>query len=233
MQQNSLTPEQQFFRDIPQFSILGNAQITDLAKSTSKRKYKAGDYVFFQGDRVQELYFLEMGRVEVSKSDINGKKLTLWHIEEKDIFCLANLFTPSAFASAIAVEDSMVYTLPKKAFEEIIMGSGELSRNLICCICNKLATYSSFLDDFAFKKMEVRLAKTILRNSRPEGGYEYCCTLLQEELAAMVGTSREVVSRCLKLFRERGILEISKTGRPRHIIVIDLPALEHIVAEDS
>jgi len=233
MQQNSLTPEQQFFRDIPQFSILGDEQIADLAKSTSKRKYKAGEHVFYQGDRVQELYFLEMGRVEISKSDINGKKLTLWHIEEKDIFCLANLFTPAAFASAIAVENSMVYVLPKKTFEEIIMGSGDLSRNLICCICGKLATYSSLVDDFAFKKIEVRLAKTLVRNSSPAGDHEYCCTLSQEELAAMVGTSREVVGRCLKLFRERGILEVSKIGRPRHITVIDLPALEHIVAEDS
>lgn len=232
MQQNSLTPEQQFFRDIPQFSVLENEQIIELARNTKKKKYKSGEYFFYQGDNVNELFFLEMGRVEISKSDINGRKLTLWHIEEGGIFCLADLFYPKAFANAQAIEDSMIYSLPKSYFEKIIMGSGELSRDLICCMSSKLATYSSLVDDFAFKKMEVRLAKTLICNFKSAKDHEYCCSIAQEELASMVGASREAVGRCLKLFRERGLLTISKTGRPRLIMATDYSALEKIAKED-
>ena len=232
MQQNILTPEQQFFRDIPQFSILGNDQILEIAGKVKKKKYKSGEYIFYQGDDLQELFFLEMGRVEISKSDINGKKLILWYIEEHGIFCLADLFSPKAFASAQAIQDSMIYSLRKADFEEIIMSSPELSRNLICCLSSKLAAYSSLLDDFAFKKMEVRLAKILIRNFKSTKGHEYCCSIAQEELASMVGASREAVGRCLKVFRERGILTTSKTGRPRLIIATDYSALEQMAKED-
>ena len=227
-----MTPEQHFFRAIPQLSVLENNQVFDLAQRTGKRKYRKGEYIFFQGDNVEHLYFLEMGKVEIYKSDVNGRKLTLWHIEESEIFCLATLFSQEAFAFAQAVENSLVYSLAKKDFEEIIAASGELSRNLIRCICGKMATYSSLLDDLAFRKIEARLAKTLLRNLHSVKGHYPVCRLNQEELAALIGTSREVVGRCLKTFRERGILSISKKGRPRLISIEKRDTLENLIDVD-
>ena len=228
MMKKNMTPEQHFFRAIPQLSVLENDQVFDLAQRTGKRKYRKGEYIFFQDDNVEHLYFLEMGKVEIYKSDVNGRKLTLWYIEESEIFCLATLFSQQAFASAQAVEHSLVYSLSKQDFEEIIADSGEFSRNLIRCICGKMATYSSLLDDLAFKKIEARLAKTLLRNLHSAKGHDPVCRLNQEELAAMVGTSREVVGRCLKTFRDRSIVSVSKKGRPRLIIVRQYSALEEL-----
>ncbi len=223
-----MTPEQHFFRAIPQLAALGNDQISDLAKRTDKRKYRKGEYIFFQNDNVEHIYFLEMGKIEIYKSDANGRKLTLWHIEENEIFALATFFSQQAFASAQAVQDSLVFSLSRKHFEEIIAASDDLSRNLISCICGKMATYSSLLDDLAFRKIEVRLAKTILRNLDSQKGQDPVCQLNQEELASMIGTSREVVGRCLKTFRERDIVSISKKGRPRLIIIRQFNALEEL-----
>ncbi|BCL61392.1 cAMP-binding protein [Desulfomarina profundi] len=225
----NMTPEQTFFRAMPQLSVLENEQIFELTKRTTKRKYRKGEYVFFQGDQVEHLYFLEMGKVEIFKSDINGRKLTLWYIEESEIFCLATVFSLDAFASAEVIEDSLIYSLSRDDFEEIIATSGELSRNLIRCICGKMATYSSLLDDLAFKKIESRLAKILLRNLQSSHEYDFVCLLTQEELASLVGTSREVVGRCLKSFRDRGILATNKKGSPRLIIVQEHSELNKIV----
>ncbi len=94
---------------MPQLSVLENEQVFELAKRTTKRKYRKGEYVFFQGDQVEHLYFLEMGKVEIYKSDINGRKLTLWYIEESEIFCLATVFSLDAFVSAEVTENSVIW----------------------------------------------------------------------------------------------------------------------------
>jgi len=104
-----MTPEQNFFRAMPQLSVLENEQVFELAKRTTKRKYRKGEYFFFQGGQVEHLYFLEMGKVEIYKSDINGRKLTLWYIEESEIFCLATVFSLDAFASAEVTENSLIW----------------------------------------------------------------------------------------------------------------------------
>ncbi len=231
MNQENMSPDQLFFRAIPQLSSLTQEQIFDLVRKTKKEKFKRGEHIFYQGDDVQRLYFLEIGKVEIYKSDINGKKLKLWHIEERDIFCLANLFSTDAFANAIALENSLVYSLSKEDFELIILASKDLSRNLICCISGKLATYSSLLDDFAFKKIEVRLAKILLHNFKKTEKYDYYCDISQEDLAEMIGTSREVVARCLKQFRDKDIVTLQKIGRHRLIIAMDYPALVQISAD--
>ena len=227
-----MTPEQKFFRTIPQLSLLEDDQVFKLAQRTIKKKYRKGEYVFFQGDPVDHLYFLEIGKVEVYKSDINGKKLSLWHIEESEIFCLAALYAPAAFASAEVTEGALIYSLLKTDFDKIITSSQALSRNLIRCVCSKLVTYSNLVDDIAFKKIEVRLAKSLLGNQSPIGNDEYVCQLSQDELAAQVGTRREVVARCLKSFRERGVITVATTGRPRNIVILKYDALQNIIVQE-
>ncbi|MFK5927399.1 MAG: Crp/Fnr family transcriptional regulator [Desulfuromusa sp.] len=230
---NEFTPEQLFFREIAQFKDLSDNQIVALARRTQKKKYAAGENVFYQGDDVNALFFIEMGTVEVYKSDINGRKLMLWNIKEKEIFCLANLFSPVAFASAVALKDSLIYSLSQLDFEEIIKESPMLSHKLVCCISQKLAAYSSLLDDFAFKRLEVRLAKVLIRNFQRTENHDYVCSINQENLASMIGASREVISRCLKSLRERQIVTISKTGKPRDIIATDYNMLVKIAEEDD
>lgn len=231
MTQN-VTPEQRFFRAMPQLSVLSNELVAELARKTGKRKYRKGEYVFFQGDPVHSLFFLEMGRVEIYKSDINGKKLTLWNIEESEIFCLATLYSPEAFANAQVTEDALIYSLLKADFDKIVESSQDLSRNLIRCVCSKLSTYSSLVDDIAFKKIEERLAKILLGNQCPVGNDEFVCRLSQDELAALVGTRREVVARCLKSFRDRDLIKIASTGRPRSIVIQKYKELQQVAEQD-
>ena len=228
MANKGLTPEQAFFRAIPQLSVLEDDRILELASKTRKRKYYQGEHIFFQGDQVNHLFILEMGKVEIYKSDVNGRKLTLWFIEESELFCLATLFAQTSFTSAQAVRDSLIYSISREDFELLMASSRALSRNLLRCICGKLAAYASRVDDLAFRKIEARLARTLLQNLAPRGK-QFCCHLSQEELAAMVGTSREVVGRCLKSLRERDLLTISKTGRPRTITVLNTSDLERLI----
>lgn len=193
-----------------------------------KRKYREGEYVFFQGDRVENLYFLEMGKVEIFKSDINGKKLTLWFIGEEEIFCLANLYAPMAFATAKVVCDSMLYSIDKDYFDSLAGRSGTFSRNLVRCMSTKLMSYSRLLDDIAFKRVEARLAKILLQRMPLDEQSGFTCNFSHEEMAALAGTSREVVGRCLKSFRDRGLIRKQSKGRKRCLVIENFSAMSAI-----
>lgn len=211
-------PEFQFLKSIDVLSGLDDHLIRFLAARLHKKKFRKGEHVFFQGDVVSHFYFLEMGRVEIYKSDMDGRKLTLWFIEPRDTFCLATLHTPAAFANALVIEDVMLYTLKEKNFDDFVSQSGEIATRLVYCMSKKMALYSAMVDDIAFKGIMARLAKVLLEyQKKDDASGTAICKLSQGDLASLVGTCREVVARSLKKLRDDGIVSTSLT---RQIMII-------------
>ncbi len=214
-------PEFQFLKSIDVLAGLDDHLIRFLASRLHKKGFKRGEHVFFQGDAVSQFYFLEMGRVEIYKSDVDGRKLTLWFIEPRGVFCLATLHSPTAFASARVVEDAMTYTIEKKELDAFVAQSGEIATRLVQCMSKKMATYSSMLEDMTFKGTTSRLARVLLeyqKKDQPSGAT--VCALSQGELAALVGSCREVVARSLKRLRDEGVVSSQPQSR---LLVIEQP----------
>jgi len=215
-------PEFHFLKSIDILSGLEDKPIQFLAGKMRKKSFKKGEYVFFQGEDVSQFYFLEMGRVEIYKSDIDGRKLTLWFIEPKGGFCLANLHIPSAFANAFVVEDAMAYTIRKKDLNDFVAGYSDVGMRFVHCMSKKMASYSELLEDMSFKDVTARLSKVLLQCSilDEKSGF-YVCPLSQGQLAALVGSCREVIARSIKKMRGMGI--ISTSLDKSHKIVINNP----------
>lgn len=211
-------PEFQFLQSIDILAGLDDNLIHFLASRLHKKKFRKGEHIFFQGEVVSHFYFVEMGRVEIYKSDMDGRKLTLWFIEPKGSFCMASLHTPAAFANALVIEDAMLYTLKEQDFDAFVSQSGELATRFVHCMSKKMALYSAIVDDMAFKGIMARLAKVLLeyRTKDDVSGMTFC-QLSQGELASLVGTCREVVARSLKKLRDE---EIVATSLSRQIIII-------------
>ncbi|MFZ5773901.1 MAG: Crp/Fnr family transcriptional regulator [Thermodesulfobacteriota bacterium] len=205
-------PEFRFLKSLDVLAGLDDDLIHFLSSRLNKKNFRRGEHIFFQGDAVSRFHFLEMGRVEIYKSDMDGRKLTLWFIEPRGVFCLANLHADAAFASAQVVEDAMVYTLKKKELDDLVAQSGEIATRLVHCMSQKMALYSTMLDDMAFKGITARLARVLMEYQKkdPSTGIA-SCTLTQGELAALVGSCREVIARSLKSLREEGIVSTSQT----------------------
>ena len=218
--------EFQFLKSIDILSGLDDHLIRFLASRLHKKRFRKGEHIFFQGDVVSHFYFVEMGRVEIYKSDMDGKKLTLWFIEPRDTFCLATLHTPAAFANALVVKDSILYTLKENDFDDFVAQSGEISTRLVHCMSKKMALYSAMVDDMAFKGIMARLAKVLLEYQRKDNasGTNICC-LSQKEIASLVGTCREVVARSLKNLRDDGIVS---TSLARQIVIIQPDRLKRL-----
>jgi CRP/FNR family transcriptional regulator len=211
-------PEFKFLKSIDVLSGLDDHLIRFLASRLHKKKFRKGEHIFFQGDVVSHFYFLEMGRVEIYKSDMDGRKLTLWFVEPRDTFCLATLHTPAAFANALVIEDAMLYTLKEKDFDDFVAQSGEIANRLVHCMSKKMALYSAMVDDMAFKGIMARLAKVLLEHQKKDDASGTAiCSLSQGEIASLVGTCREVVARSLKKLRDEDIVS---TSRIRQIVII-------------
>ncbi len=221
-----LGTEFQFLKSIDVLSGLDDHLISFLAARLHKKIFRKGEHVFFQGDVVSHFYFVEMGRVEIYKSDMDGRKLTLWFIEPRDTFCLATLHTPSAFANALVVEDTMLYTLKEKDFDDFASQSGEITTRFVHCMSKKMALYSAMLEDMAFKGIMARLAKVLLEYQKKNAASgTVICKLSQGELASLIGTCREVVARSLRKLRDDGIITTSPS---RQIMIIQPEKLKRL-----
>lgn len=218
--------EYNFLKSLPMLTKINDATLRQLAAAMVKRRYRTGNFIFSQGEKVDSLYFIEMGKVEIFKSDANGRKLTLWFIEEGDVFCLANMYAEHSFANACCVQDTLLFCLPKTALEKILVTNNELSMQFIHCISSKLAVYSELIDDFAFLKMLARVAKVILTCKQQDDQQREVCTLSQGDIASMVGTCREVVSRTIKKLKEEGSVTTENSGTQNIIVITDSAKLQ-------
>ena len=214
-------PEFQFLRSLPLFAAMEDNILADMARGLCKRKIRAGEYIFFQDDIVEHLFILEIGLVEIHKSDINGRKVTLWRIEAGNVFCLANLFAGKCFANALALADCLLFTLPRRHLVALLGQHQDLALQFITCISSKLAAYSTLLEDFAFKNVQERLIKVLLANARPgrHGNGLPACVLSQGELASRLGTCREVVSRAIAKLKNGGLIDTEPSGKSFRIVL--------------
>ena len=219
-------PDYHFLQTIPGFSCLSDEALRDLLVRCRKKKFRSGQHVFYQDDPMEHLYIVEMGSVEIYKSDINGRKVTLWHVEAGQVFCLANLFAGRAFANALAQDESLVFCLPRRDLDWVLTKHHELALHFITCVSSKLAAYATLLEDFTFKSVQERLIKILLTNSIPDKDKIPVCRLSQSELACRLGTCREVVSRSLTKLKNEGLLDTVSTGKVSRIILKDPARLQ-------
>lgn len=225
-------PDYEFIRNIPVFKSLPEETVSRLVNRMDKKRIRAGEYFFQQADPVNYLYVLEMGKVEIYKGDAEGRKLTLWYIEPGNVFCLANMFAGCSFASAEAQADCLAFRISRDSLLASIAEDQQLSLQFIHCLSSKMATYSTMLEDFTFRDVKSRLARLLLRFSK-HNGKRPVCDLTHGELASLLGTCREMISRTLKSFRQQGLLKAVSVGRKQQLHLLDIERLRQVSRQEA
>ncbi|MCF8057560.1 MAG: Crp/Fnr family transcriptional regulator [Desulfocapsa sp.] len=226
-------PDFRFIRGLAFFQELPLDTVERMVSRMDKKTIRSGEYIFYQADPVNYLYILELGDVEIYKSDINGRKLTLWFIEAGDIFCLANMFASVSFANALARCDCLVYRIAKDKLLESLGENLQLSLQFITCLSSKMASYATLLEDFTFRDVKGRLARLLLRYIAQDEQHRPVCNLTHVEMASLLGTSREVVSRSLKFLRDEGVADANPQGRKQYLAILDVQRLQQICQQDG
>jgi CRP/FNR family transcriptional regulator, cyclic AMP receptor protein len=226
-----MTP-QDLFRLHSVFGALTAAETPELLKRALTKRVAAGEVVFHKDDPGDGLYGVLAGSILIVVESLEGKELILNMHGPGEFFGeVALLDGEGRSAAAVAREASQLFFLGRAEFLAFLRQRPDAMIRIIAFLCARLRRATNLVEDSTFLNVPSRLAKlliALLDGNRPRDATDAAATLRisQDELARMLGVSREFVSKQLAIWREAGIVEL---GRNR-LIVRDERALEQLIA---
>ena len=217
----------EFLTTVPIFSDLNPAQLSPLTGKLRRRQYQRGEVIFHQEDPADRMHMIVDGRVRVSITSEDGREKDIAVLQHGECFGeMALLDGSNRSATATAVEASETFSLYRQDFMDFLETHPEVVGKITSLLTHRLRSVNQMLGDMAFLDVPTRMAKQLLELADSYSGDDGPVEVLmgQEELARLVGASRETISRALNSFRRLGILSTSH----RRITITDRPALERM-----
>lgn len=212
-------------RAFPYFAPLDAQEIERIGRKVQEHSFAKGEVLFLEGEPCQGLYIVKSGEIRIFKSSSEGREQVLFIARPKDSFNDVPVFDggPNP-ASASALELSTVYIVPKEVMLSLVRGS-PAALAVIRLFAARLRHLTLLVEDLSFRQVVSRLAKRILELSEKEGQTTPELRLTQDELAAMVGSVRDVVGRGLKNLERAGAIRMEG----QRIVVLDRGKLQGLV----
>jgi CRP/FNR family cyclic AMP-dependent transcriptional regulator len=198
---------------IPLFSALDEEALSAVAKHAITRGFPKNTVIINEGDPADSLYVILSGRVKVYLSDEHGKEIIITMLDEGDYFGeLALLDDAPRSASVMTLEKSTFYVLSKRDFQECLSKFPETGIKLAMELAHRMRSVTGSVKSLALMDVYGRLARTLLNLASEEvdGKMVVEKKLTHQELANMVGASREMISRILKDLTVGGYITIDK-----------------------
>ena len=206
---------------MPFLQIANASLINELKREAQFTKIPAGHDVFVDGDRVDGIALLLSGVVRVYKIGETGREITLYRfgLGQSCILSANAILSDKSFpAIATVEEDAEAVMIPAEVFRAWV-NKYELWREFVFdLLSERLSTVMTVVDEVVFKRMDRRVASLVLNQAKVQNPMR----ITHQEIAAELGSSREVISRILEDFSKEGLIE---SGRGT-IEVLDLEGLE-------
>jgi CRP/FNR family transcriptional regulator len=204
----------EFIKSIPYFAGLGQAELDSIRKFIFEKKADRGEILLFEGEPAETLYFVVSGAVKVFKTSADGKEQILNIIRPGESFNDVPVFGDGANLASAEAMGAVTLNLIKKSDLEIILREHpQVALNVILVLSKRVQHLISLVEDLSFRHVTSRVAKILLEYAGDRSGEKP--RLTQQEMAAMIGTAREMVGRSLKTLEEDGKIRLE-----RHRIII-------------
>jgi CRP-like cAMP-binding protein len=218
----------ELFRQIPYLRSLPDTALQALAASLRELSYEPGDVIFRKGDESEGLGVVLRGRVRTLTTSPEGRQQVLKVFGPGRTFGDIPVFDHEPQpADAIAISETVVVFIPQRELLDRLKQNPDAAIEVIRLFASRLRAYKQMVEDLSLRTVVARVARLLVDRARgaqtlieepPSSSPEY----KQDEIAAMVGSVREVVQRSLKTLEHAGLIQMAR-GR---IQVIDLEALE-------
>ena len=189
-------------------------QLRDLDKTGVTRKLDKGDYIFRSGESAGGVYFLKSGKVKVSHMASSGKEVILWFCFGGDIFGLAeSMQCGEREVNAQVCDQSEILSIPQSSFNSFLFEHPQVMFLLLQVMTSRLRCLSETLANVAGEQVNKRFARLLFwlctRYGRCEGkNVVMNVHLTHQEMADMIGATRQTVTSLIGDFKRQGILEI-------------------------
>ncbi len=215
-------PERRLLDATELFAALPPDVLEQLRTNLTVRALPKGDLLFSQGDPSNELFVISEGRIAIATRSSDGRESMVAVLEAGGLFGELGLFDDEPrSADARALPDSEVLALAYDDLRAVLQTRPEILWVIVKLLAQRLRATDEALADAVFLDVPARTAKRLLELAGPDE--EFQLPMTQEDLAGLVGASRERVNKALAMFTRLGWVEV--TGRSRYHI-LDREALE-------
>lgn len=202
----------QYLKQIPMFSPLKVAQLKEVASRCTNVRFKKGSVVFHKTDMSTDLYIVNSGSLKAVLTDDEGDEMVLAKFERGAFFGeLSLLDGKGRSATIVADKDSELAVLNKDVFFDLITKDPRIAIALMATLVDRLRKADEMIESLAFQEVGERLVRTLMESAvkdpKQTRGLLSCDKMTHKELAARIGSSREAVSKCMKVLLSRGIVK--------------------------
>ncbi len=197
-------------RTIPLFSGVQDPQLAEIAAAATKRKVTRGTVIVRAGDTTDSLYILINGRARVMNSDEEGREVILSILGPGDFFGEMGLIDGSPrSADVVAAESCEMLVISKADFRRCLQENFEVAFNIMKRLVERLREADRKIESLALMDVYGRVAKLLLEVSEVQGGRRVIPQrLTKQDIAKMIGASREMVSRVMKDLEASGYIHV-------------------------
>ena len=211
---------------IPLFEGLPSEQLEDLAMIITEQGFRKGEIIFSEGEEAEGFYVAVKGRVKVYKLSAEGKEQILHIFGPGEPFGEVPVFTGQRFpAHAEAMEESRIFFFPKASFVDLVRRNPSLALNMLGVLSMRLRRFTALIDDLSLKEVPGRLAAYLLYLTAEKAeSSEIELSITKAQLASLLGTIPETLSRILGKMTAQGLIETDG----RVIRILDRGSLQEL-----
>ena len=215
-------------RSAPLFTALDDDAAAAMRASMIEVRMAKGDVLFTEGEVGDKLFLIESGKIKLGHTAADGRESLIAVLGAGEMLGELSLFDPGPrTATAVAVTKTKVLSMGHEALLPWLVGRPDMAVALLTALARRLRRTNEAMADLVFSDVPGRVAKALLElgskfgDETPEG-LLVSHDLTQEELAQLVGASRETVNKALADFSQRGWIRIEQ----RQVTLMDVPRLE-------
>lgn len=216
---------------IPLFRGLDEEELSKISHLLLRRTFAERTGLFLQGDSLQTVFFIISGKVKIYRNDEAGREQVVTVLQTGDMFPHVGFFSTGTYpAHAVMIESGEMLTLSTARFRQLIESTPTLCLKLLAVIEHKYMELQSRLAEMVMHDTHGRLVRMLTRlaqmHGEPrEGRVRLNISITNQELANMIGTSRETVNRMLNQLKREGAVEM---GGDQHLM-LDVGKLEQLL----
>ncbi|MDM0043481.1 cyclic nucleotide-binding domain-containing protein [Variovorax dokdonensis] len=202
-------------RRVPLFSALTASQSASIADAIVKRRFKRAEVIVEQGKKSDSLYIILTGRARVMSTDNRGREVILATLQPGDYFGEMSLIDDEPHSATVRTEvQTDVLMLGRDGFARCLPEVNSMPYNILRGLVGRLRHADRKIESLALMDVYGRVARSLLEfaSEDGQGNLKIREKISRQDLAKMVGASREMVSRVMKDLEERGFVHTQADG---------------------
>ena len=211
----SMLSNLELIRRVPLFALLTSAQAEAVAGAVVKRRFKRGEVIVEQGDKSNMLFIILTGRARVVTADKRGREVILATLQPGDYLGEMSLIDNDPHSATVRAEvQTDLLCLGRAEFARCLPENSSMAYTIMKGLVQRLRAADRKIESLALMDVYGRVARALLEFATPdrEGHLTIRERISRQDIAKMVGASREMVSRVMKDLEERGFVETREDG---------------------